>query len=324
MSRRKQRIERTRRERNRQRVRRRAVAIGVGVPTTLVAVVAVVATLWTMGVTVPGASGQTWFTVQKTAEAHYTPTPGEPVFMLAIGSDARPGQTGGLGDAIHLIGVNPEAGKATILNIPRDTYVPIPGYGTEKINNSFSYGGARLMADTVGQLVGVDIAYAISTDFAGLTAMVDEMGGIDVLVPNEHDDSASGAFFDKGLNHMNGTDALAFSRNRKGFTDGDFSRTQNQGHLIISTLAQLQKENTGAVGTVENLAILGRHTKLSGVSLGELYNLARLGLSVPASDVRNVTMPGTAGNAGGASVVYPSGADGLFADFADDAVLQSN
>ncbi|MEZ5171671.1 MAG: LCP family protein [Acidimicrobiia bacterium] len=303
---------------------RRTVSALVAVPTAAVMVAVFVLTLWTQGVSVPGASGATWFSIQKTGEAHYTPTPEKPTFLLVVGSDARPGEDGGRGDAIHLIGVNGEAGKATVLNIPRDTYVPIPGYGTEKINNAYAYGGGRLMADTVSQLVGVDIPYVISTDFAGLTAMVDEMGGIDVDVPVPHNDSASGAVFDQGVNHLSGPEALAFSRNRKGFTDGDFSRTQNQGLLIISALAQLQADDAGAVETIEHLAILGRHTKLSGVGLGELYNLGRLGLSIPADQIRNVTMPGVAGTAGAASVVRPSGAEGLFADFADDAVLQNH
>jgi len=303
---------------------RRTMTIVTAVPATLVAALVLVVTLWSLGIHVPFASGTTYLKIEKVAEAHYTPVPGEPVFLLAIGSDARPGAGGGLGDAIHLVGVNPAAGQATILNIPRDTYVPIPGHGTQKINNAFSLGGPRLLADTVGQLVGVHIQYAISTDFEGLTAMVDELGGVDVDIPEPHDDDASGAHFAAGPNHLNGAEALAFSRNRKGFTDGDFTRTENQGLLIISALRQLQVQHTDAVGTVKALAILGRHTQLDGIGLGELYNLARLGLAVPADAVRNVTMPGTAGTVGGASVVHPSGADSLFADMADDAVLQSH
>lgn len=308
----------------RRRWLRRAVAVAVGLPAALVALLALTVTLWSMGIRVPLASGTTYLTIEKVAEAHYTPTPGEPVFLLAVGSDARPGQDGGLGDAIHLIGVNPAAGQATVLNIPRDTYVPIPGHGTQKINNAFAFGGPRLMAETVGQLVGVQIPYAISTDFEGLTAMVDELGGIDVDIPQPHDDDASGAHFEAGPNHLNGAEALAFSRNRKGFTDGDFTRTENQGLLVISALRQLQSKHTTAVGTVKSLAILGRHTQIDGIGLGELYNLARVGLAVPADAVRNITMPGTTGSAGGASVVHPSGADSLFADIADDAVLQSH
>lgn len=303
---------------------RRTVSTLVAVPAAAVMVAIVVTTLWAQGVSVPGASGATWFSIQKTGEAHYTPTPEKPTFLLVVGSDARPGEDTGRGDAIHLIGVNGAAGQATILNIPRDTYVPIPGYGTEKINNAYAYGGGRLMADTVSQLVGVDIPYVIATDFQGLTDMVDELGGIDVDVPHTHNDPDSGAVFDQGMNHLNGPDALAFSRNRHDFSDGDFTRTENQGLLIISALTQLQADGAGAVDTIENLAILGRHTKLAGVGLGELYNLGRLGLSVPADQVRNVTMPGVAGSAGAASVVRPSGAEGLFADFADDAVLQGH
>ena len=124
-----------------------------------------------------------WFTVTKTASADYTPGPERPVFILAIGNDGRPGETSTRGDAIHLIGVNPTTHQATILDFPRDTGLPIPGHGVDKVNASHVYGGAALEAQTIGNAVGVQIPYVIDTNFDGFIGMVDDMGGLQVNVP---------------------------------------------------------------------------------------------------------------------------------------------
>jgi len=78
---------------------------------------------------------RTWFTVTKVGEAHFSDEPAAPFFFLPVGNDGRTGDTISRGEAIHLIGVNPAAHAATILDIPRDTAAEIPGYGSDKINS---------------------------------------------------------------------------------------------------------------------------------------------------------------------------------------------
>jgi LCP family protein required for cell wall assembly len=259
--------------------------------------------------------------IHKVDEAHFNPVPGGPIFILVLGNDARPGETISRADAIHLIGVNPGLGQATILDIPRDTYTSIPGHGTDKINSAHAYGGPELMAAAVSALVGVDIPYVITTGFEGLKAMVNEMGGVDVDVPVAMNDSNSGAFLTVGVQHLGGDEALAFSRNR-GISGGDFSRTRNQGILILSALAKLRAEGTSPARVLKSLAVLLRHTTLEGVGTADLYRLGRLGLSIDPARVNNIVMPGVGGSAGSASVVFPtSAAPGVFADMADDGLV---
>jgi LCP family protein required for cell wall assembly len=261
------------------------------------------------------------FEILKVDEGHFNPAPGGVIFLLVLGNDARPGETISRADAIHLIGVNPGLGAASILDIPRDTYTDIPGHGTDKINAAHAYGGPQLMAAAVSELVGVDIPYVITTGFVGLTAMVNEMGGVDVNVPTAMSDSNSGAFFSAGVQHFGGDEALAFSRNR-GISGGDFTRTNNQGRLILAALAKLRQEGPSPARILRSLAVLLRHTTLDGVGVTDLYRLGRLGLSIDPDKVANVTMPGVAGQAGSASVVFPtSAAPGVFADLADDGVI---
>jgi LCP family protein required for cell wall assembly len=299
-------------------VKRRRVLVLVGVPVGVLCLMTAVA---------PLAKGRTVIRVDKiaaTSEAHFTGAPDQPVVILAIGNDGRPGVDGARGDAIHLIGVNPAAGKATILDIPRDTYVPIPGHGRDKINAAFTYGGPELEAAAVSQLTGVPINWAMTTNFDGFIGMVDELGGVDVNVPYPMNDSFSGAVFSPGLQHMDGHAALAFSRNRH-LGDGDITRSYDQALMILAALGKLRTDRTSPTKMLRDIGVLARHTELHGVGLRDLYHLGRLGLSIDPANVRNVVMPWTLGFVGPASVVFVGpGADGLFADFRDNALLDSH
>lgn len=197
--------------------------------------------LWLGGVDVPGASASRWFTITKTANADYAPAPGGPVFLLAIGNDGRTGDTVTRGDAIHLIGVNPTTHQATILDIPRDTTMNIPGHGLDRVNAAHAKGGPRLQADTVSAAVGVPIPYVVGADFDGFIGMVDEMGGLTVNVPFPMKDSFSGADFPAGIQKLDGHQALAYARNRHQFANSDLTRTQNQGYLILQALTQFRR-----------------------------------------------------------------------------------
>ncbi|MEO6121270.1 MAG: LCP family protein [Acidimicrobiales bacterium] len=291
----------------------------------LATVVALLALGVVAAVAPPSSQGQgAAIEIHEVHEGHFLPVPGQPLFMLALGSDGRRGLEGQRSDAIHLIGVNPGAAAGTILNFPRDTYVDIPGRGRDKINAALQLGGPDLVADTVRRLTGIPIAFVIITNFDGLVAMVDELGGLAIDIPVKMADRNSGAFFEAGPSRLGGRQTLALSRNRY-IPGGDFKRTEHQGLIILSALAQLRTTTTSPADTLRQLAVLGRHSDINGVGLPELYRLGRMALSLDPANVRNVTMPGRVGQAGAASVVFPAaGSDSLFADIRDDAVLQAH
>ncbi|HZJ27176.1 MAG TPA: LCP family protein [Acidimicrobiia bacterium] len=291
-------------------------------PVAVILLLGTLVAVWLHTGNIPLAGGSRWFTVVKVGEAHFTDEPTEPFFFLAVGNDGRTGDVDVRGDAIHLIGVNPALRSATILDIPRDTTATIPGNGRQKINAAQAIGGLPLLTETVADLVGVSIPYAITTDFDGFQALVDGVGGVDVFVETEMSDQYSGAFFTPGLHHMNGDEALRFSRDRHDLPNGDIGRSVNQGNFIIAALAQLRANNLGAAGTLRSLATLGAHTHMEGVGLTDLYRLGRLALSIDPVNIRNVAIP--VGTGSGANLALGAGAAGLFADFADDAVLQSH
>jgi LCP family protein required for cell wall assembly len=262
------------------------------------------------------------FTIQKIDQAHFSGTSGL-TFMLAIGDDGRAGVGGNRGDALHLIGVNPKERRATMLDIPRDTWVDIPGHGQQRINAALEFGGAELQARTVSQLTGIPIAFTIKTNFDGLIGMVDDLGGVDVDVPQRMADPNSGAFFEPGINRFDGHAALAFSRNRH-IGSGDLTRTYNQGLLILAGLRKL-RANQSPSAVVHALNVLLRRGQANGVGPTDLYRLGKLALSIDPNNVKNVVMPARIGQVGAASVVFVGpGADSLFADMRDDAILQAH
>ncbi|MCU1374088.1 MAG: transcriptional attenuator, LytR family [Actinomycetia bacterium] len=260
------------------------------------------------------------------AAASYEPgTWSRSVFVLLVGSDERAGLDGARGDALHVVGINPGANRATIIDIPRDTWVDIPGHGQGRINTAYQFGGPQLQAEVVHRLTGAPISYVLQTTFAGFKAMVDAMGGVNVQIPYHMDDKNSGAAFNAGMQRLNGAQALAFSRNRH-IPDGDLVRTAHQGQLIVHALSDLRGKGTSATDTIRYLDILYRNVKTVGISPTDLFRLGRAALAVPPGNVRNFAMPASIGFKGKLSVVFVRQpvASGVFRDFADDGVLQQH
>lgn len=271
---------------------------------------------WLHGAHIPIASGAPYFTVTKIAPVESADRvsggPAAPFFVLLVGNDARPGVGGARGDALHVLGVNPQRKAASMLDIPRDTC-----WNGDKINVGNTR-GPRAQADAVsGLLGGVPISYVVDVDFAGFEALVDGVGGVDVNVKTQMNDSFSGAFFSPGVHHMSGQQALAFSRNRHDFPNSDITRTNNQGSLILDAMSQLQTKMQNSAGEFKLLALLGRHARLDGIGIKDLYHLGRTAFALNPAQIQNVTIPVTNGGCLGLG----GGAGALFADFKADGVI---
>lgn len=240
-------------------------------------------------------------------------------FVLVLGSDARAGNPErARADSIHVLALDPKARRGTVLGIPRDSYVDVPGVGRRKINDALASGGPELAVRTVRNLTGMPITWYALTAFQGFMALVDEAGGLDAHVPYDMSDAASGAYFQAGWHRMQGGHALAFSRNRH-IPAGDFARSENQGRLMLDALRNV-RATTGTRGEIEALVrVLVKHVRVDA-PLHEVIRLALLARTTDPSRVRNVVAPGRTGSAGGASVVFlTEQAQALFRDIADDA-----
>jgi LCP family protein required for cell wall assembly len=296
----------------------RGLTIGVGV---ICLAFASLVTLWLHGVRIPIASGKAVIKIQKLSSANFEGEPSGTQFILLIGSDLRPGVGGSRADAIHVLAVNPKLHRGTIINIPRDTCAAIPGYGTTKINAANAYGGPPLTAQVVGAMLGVHLTYSVLVDFAGFIALVNGAGGVTVNIPftmNDHDSGAHIAV--PGVYHLDGGAAIAFSRDRHDFPRGDVTRTQNQATLVLAAIGQLRARANTPAGAFRLLSLLGTNAAIHGASLNDLYRLGRLAQSTDVHYIRNMTIP----VGGGSCLPLLGSAPGLFADFADDGVLETH
>jgi LCP family protein required for cell wall assembly len=247
------------------------------------------------------------------------------VFILVAGSDARPGEDllKTRADSLHLLCVNPETGQGTLLGFPRDSWVEIPGHGRGKINNALALGGPDLLSKTVARLTGLPVDYYVITGFKGLTAMVDELGGVDVLVDRRMNDRNSGAKFQRGWHHMTGGQALAFSRNRTDVEQGDLTRSEHQGLVMLSALAKMRAEVGDDGGVARWISVLLKYTKLD-VPLNKLPQLGALARRLDPGRIKNVVAPGRLGFASRQSVIFlTTEAAKMFEDLRPDAVLGS-
>ncbi|HZD17855.1 MAG TPA: LCP family protein [Actinomycetota bacterium] len=246
------------------------------------------------------------------------------LFLLVIGSDARPGQAvqATRADSIHIVGVNPTRHRASIVGIPRDSYVSIPGGGVDKINAALARGGPELVVATVERLTGIRIDGYLLTGFEGFERAVSAVGGIDIVIPYPISDRYSHAQFRRGRTHLSGREALAFSRNRHDAPGGDFGRSLNQGRLLIAALREMQAAMRGdRLGLVPWVFAATNHLR-TDLSLGDLIDLALAAPAIDADLVRNTVVSGRGGSAGGRSVIFLGAAAATtFRDLARDAIL---
>jgi polyisoprenyl-teichoic acid--peptidoglycan teichoic acid transferase len=185
-------------------------------------------------------------------EAAMTPVPwtgAERVTILLMGLDYRDWSSGRgfpRTDTMMLVTVDPLTRKAGLLSIPRDLWVEIPGFGHQRINTAYPSGennrlpggGPGLAMRTVEDLLGVPIQFYAIIEFSAFERMIDEIGGIDVLVAERIKISPIGRqslWLEAEGNHLDGPQALAYARVRKGAGD-DFGRAQRQQQVALAVI----------------------------------------------------------------------------------------
>ncbi|HET9079128.1 MAG TPA: LCP family protein [Trebonia sp.] len=168
---------------------------------------------------------------------------------LIVGSDSRVGLTRAQVDQLHLGSQGANAsdslmllhmgtGKPVLISIPRDSYVPIPGYGQNKINAALAIGGPALLAQTVESVTGLHIDHYMGIGFEGLAGVVNNVGGVRICLPTALHDSYSGLNLKAGCQNLNGTQAVAFVRDRHSFATSDLRRIQDQRAFLSALLSK--------------------------------------------------------------------------------------
>ncbi|MDH2430477.1 LCP family protein [Sphaerisporangium sp. TRM90804] len=227
---------------------------------------------------------------------------------LLIGSDKRPGESGNQrADTIMIVHVPAARDRLTLIGIPRDSYVRIPGHGNNKINAAYALGGPKLLIKTVEDLTKVRVDHFAALDFQGFVAMTDAIGGVDVHVSREVYDPANKVTWPQGNVHLEGEKALLFVRQRYNLPGGDFDRIRRQQAFLGAMGKKIASRDmlTDPLKLNAFLEALTRAVSVdSGVTLSTLRGLALELRDVRPDDVDSATIP-TAGTATvkGASVV---------------------
>lgn len=239
--------------------------------------------------------------------AHAVDHPSSVVWILCLGSDARPGQqlTGTRADAIQLVGLNLKTGAGTMIGVPRDSYVEIPGHGRNKINASMFFGGPQLMADSVGRLIGVRPDYVFTTGFLGFRAMVRAIGGVTVHSKFAFSDPVRPRGYQVGTNKLNPFQALIFGRVRHPLPNGDFDRSGNQEELLRSILRKVRAHQQQP-GYMERGVLAAAKNMDTDLTPTQLFRLAQAVTDADPTKLRGCVIQGPTGYAGAASVVFPN------------------
>ena len=189
--------------------------------------------------------------------------PPEATDILLLGSDKRAGGEDGVesrSDTVMLVHVDPDNDYLSILSLPRDLWVEIPGHGMDKLNAAYSFGGLSLTVNTVQQLTNVDVDQTVEIDFKSFEDLTDALGGVYVDVDrrynyNSEDQGFESIWISPGYQLLNGKDALDYVRFRHD-SNLDFGRMERQQRFLAAAREQISGWNlaTKLPGLISALA----------------------------------------------------------------------
>ena len=244
---------------------------------------------------------------------------GEPFNVYISGIDVDgPIATNSRSDVNIIMTVNPNTKKILLTTTPRDYYVQIPdisGEQRDKLTHAGIYGVDASMR-TLEQLYGIDISYYARVNFSSLVKIVDTLGGVDV--DSDFEFTAGGYQFKKGMNHLDGKQALAFSRERYSFEDGDNQRGKDQEKVLT---AILNKAMSPAILSNASALIADVSDSVqTNMTQEEMAKLIKMQLNDGAS--WTIESQAASGN-GDTQACYSSGDQPLYVMWPDEAVVQS-
>ena len=248
------------------------------------------------------------------------PIANAPAIALVIGSDHRytDGSAPARSDTLMLVRIDPRTHLISLLSLPRDLWVDIPGYGQDKINAAYSDGGPKLALQTVKQVTGLHVNYLIGVNFHSFTSLVNELGGVYIPVDQAyvHTEAENNALpvserwsainILPGYQLLNGANALAFSRFRH--TDSDFYRTARQQTFLHAFEQKVSARFHGIsltdLGTIKSVIdTISSNVDIAGASGGigihTMLNYATLAYSIKGHIISTRLQAGTGDDRGG-------------------------
>jgi len=241
---------------------------------------------------------------------------------VLVGSDSREGLTaeqqrqlhtgstkvaeGKRTDSIIVVHVPSGDGEPALISLPRDSYVPIPGHGHNKINAAYSLGGPKLLVKTIEQTTDVRIDGYVEIGFGGFASVVDSLDGVDICVKRAMNDPKAGINLKAGCQTLDGPKALGYVRARYSDPLGDIGRAQRQRQFLGAIMHKALSPSTALIpwryygfATSAGAGLtVGRDTSLRDVTrvlqaMRSVSNGQGLSLTVPVSNASLTTNVGS-------------------------------
>lgn len=227
--------------------------------------------------------------------------------ILVMGSDSR-GSDRGRSDTLMVVHIDPQNNYLSVLSIPRDLRVNIPGHGVDKINDAYSVGGAALAIRTVKQVTGVDINHFLIIDFQAFEDLTNSLGGVYVDVDrgyyngNPHWELIN---VTPGYQLLKGHDALEYVRFRHDQNE-DFGRMERQQRFLSDLKSQLEGLGAGLLFKLPGIASSTFKNVTTDLSANDILKLSYFGLKLTGDRMREIHLTGSTPTIGGVSYVVVS------------------
>jgi LCP family protein required for cell wall assembly len=201
----------------------------------------------------------------------------------------------------------PPGGRPALVSVPRDSYLPIPEHGSNKINAAYSFGGPKLLVQTVERNTGLRVDGYVEIGFGGFVNIIDALGGIEMCLPKAINDHDSHINLPQGCQTLDGTTALGYVRMRKADPRGDLGRVERQREMLAAVAKKAASPatvfnpvrywtvcnaSTQAVTLDEQTSLL--QTARLGLAMRSIAGGKGLTLTVPIADANARTSSGSA------------------------------
>ncbi|MBR6535378.1 MAG: LCP family protein [Clostridia bacterium] len=197
----------------------------------------------------------------------------------------------GRADSAMILSYNKKTGEVKVISLLRDCYVPIEGHYWNKLGHSLSYGGMGLYINTVNEVLKLDIQHYIVVDFGGLEAIVNKLGGIEVVLTKEEVKWFADAYkiynMKVGVNTMDGYKALAHARNRS-LSGSDFERTRRQRDVVMAIYKKAYSQ--GLTKCISLANEMSPYLKMN-ISLGTCIQIVTSVFETGGVDIEMTSMP---------------------------------
>jgi len=219
---------------------------------------------------------------------------GDVLDVLVIGVDTRSLEEPGRSDAMMLLRIDRQTGDLRLASFLRDLYVSIPGYGKSRLNAAYFYGGEELLKKTLKQNFGIEADRTATVHYPVLAELVDQLDGVELEVTSKElpylnsllADYGLSPLKEAGLQRLNGTQALCYSRIRK--LDSDFQRTSRQQAVIAAMLDRLKGKSKWEL---IRLALQNLDLVQTDMTFTDILSLAPLAAKLGEMDIQTAHVP---------------------------------